>query len=157
MGLRLTLGYLTSGINTITSQTTLSLVSLFTHLNGTCLPKTSVSKTFDTGIKLYSSKPVTQTIGSDTTCWENPKGETPGRSHKNENKSPIHKGMTPPSTQNLKTLGLWIFFIICCSTFSFLVNVRLRLTLGYLTRSHMDPSSFERLVLSWLLLLYTSI
>jgi len=46
-----------------------------------------------------------------------------------------HKGMTPPSTQNLKELGLWVFFLICCSTFSFLLNVGLRLTLGYLTRS----------------------
>ena len=24
--------------------------------------------------------------------------------------------MTPPSTQNLKALGLWVFFLICCST-----------------------------------------
>jgi len=49
-----------------------------------------------------------------------------------------HKGMTPPSTQNLKALGLWVFFLICCSTFSFLPNVGLRLRLGYLTIS---PSS----------------
>jgi len=26
---------------------------------------------------------------------------------------PIYKGMTPPSTQNLKALGLWVFFLIC--------------------------------------------
>jgi len=45
---------------------------------------------------------------------------------------PTYKKMTPPSTQNLKTLGLWIFFLICCSTFSFLLIVGLRLTLGYL-------------------------
>ena len=44
-----------------------------------------------------------------------------------------HKEITPPSTQNLKALGLWVFFLICCSTFSFLPNVGLRLTLGYLT------------------------
>ena len=41
--------------------------------------------------------------------------------------------MTPPSTQNLKALDLWVFFLICCSTFSFLPNVGLRLTLEYLT------------------------
>jgi len=44
-----------------------------------------------------------------------------------------YKEMTPPLTQNLKALGLWVFFLICCSTFSFLLNVGLRLTLGYLT------------------------
>jgi len=44
-----------------------------------------------------------------------------------------HKGMKPPATQNLKALGLWVFFLICCSTFSFLLNVGLRFTLGYLT------------------------
>jgi len=43
--------------------------------------------------------------------------------------------MTPPSIQNLKALGLRIFFLIGCSTFSFLPNVRLRLTLEYLTKS----------------------
>jgi len=43
-----------------------------------------------------------------------------------------HKRMTPPSIQNLKTLGLWVFFLIYCSTFSFILNVGLRLTLGYL-------------------------
>ena len=46
--------------------------------------------------------------------------------------------MTPPSTQNLKALGLWVFFLIYWSTFSFLPNVGLRLTLEYLTIS---PSS----------------
>jgi len=49
-----------------------------------------------------------------------------------------YKKMTPPSTLNLKALGLWVFFHICCSTFSFLPNVRPRLTLEYLTIS---PSS----------------
>jgi len=39
-------------------------------------------------------------------CWENPREETPGRSHKNEPRANPYKGMTPPSTQNLKTLGL---------------------------------------------------
>jgi len=51
---------------------------------------------------------------------------------------PTYKGMTPPSTQKFKALGLWVFFLICCSTFSFLLNVRLRLSLEYLTIS---PSS----------------
>jgi len=32
---------------------------------------------------------------------------------------PTYKRMTPPSTQNLKALGLWVFFLIYCSTFSF--------------------------------------
>jgi len=49
-----------------------------------------------------------------------------------------YKVMTPPLTQNLKALGLRVFFLICCSTFSFLPNVGLRLTLEYLTIS---PSS----------------
>jgi len=52
---------------------------------------------------------------------------------------PIYKGMPPPSTQNLKTLSLWVFFLYVAqlshsySMFSFLLNVRLRLILGYLT------------------------
>ena len=56
---------------------------------------------------------------------------------------PTYKEMTPPSTQNFKALGLWVFFHICCSTFSFLLNVELRLTLGYLTisPSSVSPSS----------------
>jgi len=51
--------------------------------------------------------------------------------------------MTPPLTQNLKTLGLRVLFLICCSTFSFLPNVGLRLTLEYLTisPSSVSPSS----------------
>ena len=36
---------------------------------------------------------------------------------------PTYKGMIPPSTQNLKALGLQVFIFICCSTFSFLPNV----------------------------------
>jgi len=39
----------------------------------------------------------------------------------------------PILIQNLKTLGLWIFFLIYCSTFLFLPNVGLRLILEYLT------------------------
>jgi len=59
---------------------------------------------------------------------------------------PTYKGMTPPSTQNLKALGLWVFFLICCSTFSFLLNVGLRLRLGYLTISPSSESLSSRLV-----------
>ena len=42
-----------------------------------------------------------------------------------------HKGMTLPLIQNLKALDLWIFFLICCPTFSILLNVGLRLTFRY--------------------------
>jgi len=53
-----------------------------------------------------------------------------------------HKRMTPPWTQNLKTLGLWVLFLICCSTFSFLSNEGLKLTLEYLTiDSHLIPNN----------------
>ena len=51
----------------------------------------------------------------------------------NENGVNPNKRITSPSTQNLKALGLRVFFLICCSTFSFLPNVGLRLTLEYLT------------------------
>jgi len=61
------------------------------------------------------------------------RGRNTGEISKNENLAKPYKEMTPPLTQNLKALGLWVFFLICCSTFSFLLNVRLRLTLGYLT------------------------
>jgi len=54
--------------------------------------------------------------------------------------------MTLPSTQNLKTLGFWIFFLICCSTFSFVSNVGLRLTLEYLTISLSSESPFSTLI-----------
>jgi len=65
-------------------------------------------------------------------------GETLWRQTRMRQEPNPHKGMTPPSTQNLKVLGLWVFFHICCSTLSFLLNVELKLTLGYLTIS---PSS----------------
>jgi len=54
--------------------------------------------------------------------------------------------MTPPSTQNLKALGLRVFFLICCSTFSFLSNVGLRLTLEYLTISPSSKSPSSTLI-----------
>jgi len=74
-----------------------------------------------------------QIIGSDITCWENPRERILRRSNKNEIEPDLNKGMTLPSTQNLKTLALWVFFLICCSIFSFLLNVGLRLILGYPT------------------------
>ena len=61
------------------------------------------------------------------------RGGTTGEINKNETRVNPCKGMTSPSTQNLKALGLWVFFLICCLTFSFLLNVGLRLTLRYLT------------------------
>jgi len=85
-------------------------------------------------------------------CWRI-RGETLERSHKNQIRVNPYKRMTPPSTQNLKTLGLRVFFLICCSTFSFLPNVGLRLTLEYLTISplkwesllhHIDTIPLER-------------
>jgi len=33
--------------------------------------------------------------------------------------------LTPPSAQKFKTLSLWIFFLICCSIYSFLLNLGL--------------------------------
>ena len=59
--------------------------------------------------------------------------------------------MKPPSTQNLKALGLWVFFLIYCSTFSFLHNVWLKLTLGYLIISPSSESPFHigTLPLEW--------
>ena len=59
---------------------------------------------------------------------------------------PTYKGMTPPSTQNLKALDLWVFFLIYCSTFSFIPNVGFRLTLEYLTISPSSESLFSTLI-----------
>jgi len=56
--------------------------------------------------------------------------------------------MTPPPILNLKALGLWVFFLICCSTFSFLLNVGLRLTLEYLTISLSSESPSFTLIYS---------
>jgi len=66
-------------------------------------------------------------------------GETPGR-YQTMRTEPTYKEMIPPSTQNLKALGLRVFFLIYCSTFSFLPNVGLRLTLEYLTISPLSVS-----------------
>ena len=59
---------------------------------------------------------------------------------------PTYKGMTQPSTKNLKALGLWVFFHIYCSTFSFLRNVGLILTLEYLTISPSSKSPSSTLI-----------
>jgi len=71
------------------------------------------------------------------------RGGNTGEISNNENCATPHKGMIPPSTQNLKALGLWVFFLICCLTISFLLNVGLRLTLGYLTISPSSESPFH--------------
>jgi len=41
--------------------------------------------------------------------------------------------MTSHLTLNLNVVCLWVFFLIYCSTYSFLSNMGLRLTLGYPT------------------------
>ena len=73
----------------------------------------------------------------------NPRGQNWGDLTRMKTEPNPHKRMTPPSTQNLKALGLWVFFLICCSTFSLLLNVGLRLTLGYRTISPSSESSFH--------------
>ena len=52
-------------------------------------------------------------------CWENPRGKLQG-------------DLTRMRTESTYK-SLWIFFLICCSTFSFLPNMGLRLTLEYIT------------------------
>ena len=49
-----------------------------------------------------------------------------------------YKGLTPLPTQNLKRMSLWVFFLIRCSTFSFLHNVGFTLTLEFPTSSHLE-------------------
>jgi len=118
--------------------TTLTCTAIHTLIRDT-LAWNHHQKDFRYRVKLYSPRP--QTNGSDTTCWENTR-EKLERSHKNETRANPYKGMTPPSTQNLKTLGLRVFFLTCCSTFSFLSNVGLRLILEYLTISSKPTSYF---------------
>ena len=105
-----------------------------------------------------SYEPVTirsvRTFGSDTTCciydttccdcWENSRGHNVGDLTRRRNGSNIHKRMTPPLTQNLKAVDLWVFFLIYCLTFSFLFNVGLRLTLEFLTISPSSESPHHR-------------
>jgi len=107
-----------------------SLVPPFTHLNGTRFPETSVRKTFDTGSNYIrpsrKSSALIPLVGRI-------RGRKLGRSQTMRTEPNPYKGMTPPSTQNLKELDLWVFFLIYCSIFSFLPNVGFRLTLEYLT------------------------
>ena len=110
-----------------------SLVLPFTHLYRTHLPEITIRKTFDTGSNC--TRPKAKTIGSDTTCWENPRAK-PWGDLTRMRIEPTYKGITPPPTQNLKAIGLRVFFLIYCSTFLFLPNVRLRLTLEYLTNPY---------------------
>jgi len=42
-------------------------------------------------------------------------------------------------------MGLWALILICCSTFLFLANVGLRLTLGFLTISPSRVSPFNHI------------
>jgi len=74
------------------------------------------------------------------------RGRNTRETNKKENNVNPHKGTTPPSTKNLKALGLWVFFLICFSTFSFHLNVGPRLTPRYLTIS---PSSERVPLLHW--------
>jgi len=74
-------------------------------------------------------------IDSDTTCcgcWENPRVHNWENLTRRRNRSNVHKGMTPLLTENLKVVGLWVFFLIYCLTFSFLFNVGLKLAVGFL-------------------------
>ena len=82
-------------------------------------------------------------VGIENFCWEFPRGQHQEDLTQWELSQNPHKEMTPPSTQNLKALGLWVFFLICCSTISFLLNVGLKLTLGYLTISPSSESPFH--------------
>jgi len=71
--------------------------------------------------------------------------KTLGRSQtRMRNESNPYKGMTPPSTQNLNALGLWVFFLIYCSTFSFLSNMKLRLILEYLTHLYYEKNCSQQ-------------
>ena len=92
--------------------------------------ETFVRKTFDTRIKLYSSETDTTEAINYEPLVEKIKEETPGELTTMRDELDPHKELISPSTQNLKALSLWVFFLICCSTFSFLLNVRLRLTFG---------------------------
>ena len=60
--------------------------------------------------------------------------------NKNEKWAKLHKEITPPSIQNFKAVGLWVFFLIYCSIYSFLPNVRLRFTLGYPAKCYHEDS-----------------
>jgi len=82
---------------------------------------------------LTSSFSLSLVLKTHLTLLGNPRGQNRGDLTRMRTEPNPYKGMTPLSTQNLKALGLWVFFLICCPTFSFLLNVGHRLTLGYLT------------------------
>jgi len=130
VGYRLTLGFLT--ISPSSESRSFTLVHI-----GVRLPKTSVRKTEDfrfRGQIVHICVPVTKTNHQLwSTCWENRGEKHRGDLTRMRTEPNPYKRITPPSTQNLKALGLWVFFPICCSTISFLLNVGLRLTLGFLT------------------------
>lgn len=54
-----------------------------------------------------------------------------------------YKGLISLPTQNLKTMNLWVFYFIWCSTFSYILNVRLRLIFGFLIISSSKVNSFH--------------
>jgi len=120
-----------------------SLIPPFTHLYGTRLPEISIWKTFDTGSNCIrpSRKPTTLIL-----LVEKIRGGNRGDLKQWELSHTTYKGMTPPSTQNLKALGLCVFFLICCSIFSFLPNLGLRLTLEYLKISPSSESFSSTLI-----------
>ena len=74
------------------------------------------------------------------------RGGKTGETNKNETWANIYKGMIQSSIQNLKALGLWVFFLIYYSTFLFLPIIGLRLTLEYLTISPSSESPFSTLI-----------
>jgi len=131
-----------------------SLVPPFTHLNGTPSRK-FCQEDFRYRVKLYLPDSVRKTFNTGLNCirpsrsqaanhrlWYhllgNPRGQNRGDLTRMRTEPNPHKTMTPHSIQNLKTLGLWIFFLIRCSNFSFLLNVRLGLTFEYLSLKWMS-------------------
>jgi len=111
----------------------------FSFLFNVRLRLTSIPNNLPLKWESTSYEPVTirsvRTFGSDTTYWENPRGYNRGDLTRKRNGPNIHKRMTPPLTQNLKAVGLWVFFLIYCLTFSFLFNVRLRLLIKYIEKT----------------------
>lgn len=52
--------------------------------------------------------------------------------------------MTSPLTQNLKIIGLWIFFLIYCLFFSFILNLELKIT-SFRVERILSANSYKRL------------
>jgi len=76
--------------------------------------------------------------------------KTLGRLNNNETWVKPYKELTSPSIQNFKTLTLWVLFLICCLTYSFLLNTELD-SLGFLTIYPLSTSPFHiaTLALKW--------